>query len=188
MKITVATPDDWARVRAVRLAALRASPDAFSSTYDRESIQRPAWWLDRLRSDSATTFIGAGANPQCIGVLAAYGDFPDCGLYGIWVAPESRGTGLSDALLHAALAHARARGFARVLLDVGLQNTHAIRLYERHGFAPTGVTSNLPAPRSHIREMQMAVSWGDQVASGGRPDTRRATELEMLLATSPRGD
>jgi ribosomal protein S18 acetylase RimI-like enzyme len=168
MKIIVATPDDWERVRAVRLAALRASPDAFSSTYDRESIQPPDWWIERLGSGPATTFIGAGADPQCIGVLAPYGDFPDCGLYAIWVAPESRGTGLSDALLHAALAHARARGFARVLLDVGVENTQAIRLYERHGFASTGVTSCLPAPRSHIREMQMVVNLrtGESGAAG----------------------
>jgi ribosomal protein S18 acetylase RimI-like enzyme len=139
------------------LAALRTSPDAFSSTYDRESTQPREWWIGRLSSDSATTFIGVGAIQQCIGSLAAYGDFPDCGLYGIWVAPESRGKGLSDALLHSALAHASALGFTRILLDVGVHNTHAIRLYERHGFTATGFTSCLPEPRSHIRETQMAV-------------------------------
>ena len=158
MNITVATPDDWERVRSARLAALRESPDAFSSTLDHEAVQPSAWWIGRLSSDTATTFIADGDAPQCIGTLGTYGEYPDCGIYGIWVTQQARGSGLSDALLHALIGHARARGFTRVLLDVGTQNTHAIRLYNRHGFVATGETSRLPEPRSHIQELQMALN------------------------------
>ena len=141
-----------------RLAALRESPDAFSSTLDHESVQPSAWWIDRLSSDTVTTFIADGDAPQCIGTLGTYGDDHDCGIYGIWVAQQARGSGLSDALLLALVGHARARGFTRVLLDVGTQNTHAVRLYDRHGFVATGETSRLPEPRSHIQELQMALN------------------------------
>jgi hypothetical protein len=39
-----------------------------------------------------------------------------------------------------------------VRLEVGDTNAYAVRLYERAGFVPTGVTASLPPPRAHITE------------------------------------
>jgi ribosomal protein S18 acetylase RimI-like enzyme len=158
IEITKATQTDWDRVRAVRLAALADSPDSFLRSLDEESSRPQSWWVDRLSSEQATTFIHDHEHPSGIISLASYGEPPDCGIYSVWVSPAYRGAQLSDRLVTAAIAHARAEKFTRILLDVGASNRAAIRLYERHGFVPTGATSTFPPPRSHIVEIQMALS------------------------------
>ena len=55
-------------------------------------------------------------------------------------------------LVEAVINWARSAGYERVSLDVADDKTSAVRLYERMGFTPTGVTGTLPDPRTHIRE------------------------------------
>jgi hypothetical protein len=43
-------------------------------------------------------------------------------------------------------------------LDVGETNAAATALYTRKGFVSTGVVGKLPAPREHVREIQMALT------------------------------
>jgi GNAT superfamily N-acetyltransferase len=58
----------------------------------------------------------------------------DCWLEDLYVDDAVRGTGLGRALTHAAFDRARARGCARIQLDVYERND-ARRLYERLGFS-----------------------------------------------------
>lgn len=51
------------------------------------------------------------------------------------VAPEARGAGVADALVHAALDLARRNGSRAAVLDVGVSNSQARRLAERVGFS-----------------------------------------------------
>ena len=53
------------------------------------------------------------------------------------VVPETRGTGLGKALLDAALAYARERGYRHVYLWTFADLDGALRLYERAGFKIT---------------------------------------------------
>ena len=53
----------------------------------------------------------------------------------MYVVPELRSRGIGTALLSAAEDEARARGAARLTLTVSVENAHARRLYERHGYA-----------------------------------------------------
>ena len=46
------TPDDWERVRRLRLEALTESPDAFSSTLSRELAFDEDTWRARLSGPS----------------------------------------------------------------------------------------------------------------------------------------
>ncbi|MGE0664478.1 MAG: GNAT family N-acetyltransferase [Hyphomonadaceae bacterium] len=143
---------DWRRSRAVRLRALADMPDAFGSTLDRETQFTDEEWRRRLASADAATFI-ANIDGADIGiVVAARSDDGEAGLYAMWVAPEARGKGAGDALITSAANWARERGFRRITLGVGDFNTPAIRLYERHGFRPTGETGTLPPPRTHVTE------------------------------------
>ncbi|MDP2084874.1 MAG: GNAT family N-acetyltransferase [Gemmobacter sp.] len=57
---------------------------------------------------------------------------------GLAVAEGWRGRGLGSALIEALAAEARARGYARLRLDVADQNDRARALYERLGFDPAG--------------------------------------------------
>lgn len=57
-----------------------------------------------------------------------------CELKRLWTIPESRGVGVADALLTAALDLARDRHDHEVRLSVWRWREGAIRLYERRGF------------------------------------------------------
>ncbi|PSP96537.1 GNAT family N-acetyltransferase [Halobacteriales archaeon QS_5_70_17] len=58
----------------------------------------------------------------------------------LYLAPDLRGTGSADALIDAAVEHARGQELPldRLLLDVGPDNERARAFYERHGFEPWG--------------------------------------------------
>ncbi|GAA5055274.1 GNAT family N-acetyltransferase [Nocardia callitridis] len=56
----------------------------------------------------------------------------------MYVLPGHHSTGVSTALMHATLAHAREEGFAGVWLGVNQQNHRAQRFYAKHGFVVVG--------------------------------------------------
>ena len=172
MSVTVrlAGPDEWSVLRRLRLAALGNDPDAFGSTLAGERDQPEAWWRGRLEGPASTFLAHLDGRDVGLCVIAPWREHPeDAGLFAVWVAPEGRGQGVGDALVHAALTIAQQRGFARVILDVAHDNTHATALYERWGFQPTGRTGTLDAPRQHITEQQMAF----ELAAGPVPDAPR---------------
>ena len=77
----------------------------------------------------------AGDDPVACGGVRPYGD--DAGeLAKVWVSPAARGTGLGRALLAALVAHARARGLSRLVLQTGTEQPEAVSLYEREGWTP----------------------------------------------------
>ena len=53
------------------------------------------------------------------------------------VSPDARGRGIGSILLDEAQRRAHETGCVRLALDVDVQNTGAIRLYERLGYAIT---------------------------------------------------
>ena len=71
--------------------------------------------------------------------------FPDwaaavahCGGLGMGVLAAYRGRGIGTQLITATLAHARRQGLVRIELEVRIDNSAAIRLYERVGFVHEG--------------------------------------------------
>jgi ribosomal protein S18 acetylase RimI-like enzyme len=156
-----AQPQDAPRYRALRLAALADTPDAFGSRLEDEQPQPDAFWTARLQRPNATTLLAQlGDLDAGLAVVAPAWDASpkDAGLYSVWVAPHARGQGVGEALLRAAIHAARAAGFARLVLEVGDLNAPAVALYARLGFEPTGRTSALPPPRQHILEHERALS------------------------------
>jgi GNAT superfamily N-acetyltransferase len=153
------TPDGWERVRDVRLRALTDAPDAFGTALAADARRPPESWRARLAEATAATFLACtGGEDVGMVVGAPYeGREPDAGLFAMWVAPEARGTGVGDALVRAVTGWARAAGHPRLLLDVADDNVAAIRLYARHGFAPTGITGCVSPDRPHVREHQRAL-------------------------------
>ncbi|QDU67482.1 GNAT family N-acetyltransferase [Engelhardtia mirabilis] len=170
-----AGPEQWERVRALRLAALADVPDAFGRQLADERDLDPAFWRGRLEGARAATFLasiegrdvglvtGAHIVAEVVGgdspEAAASGGAPQvgAGLYSMWVEASARGRGVGDRLVEAVVDWARRRGCSRLLLDVGDDNGPAIGLYLRHGFAPTGRRSCLPPPREHVTEHELAL-------------------------------
>ena len=58
----------------------------------------------------------------------------DAWVGGVGVVPAHRGTGLGEALMRGLIAEARARGVERLWLEVIVENTAAVRLYEKLAF------------------------------------------------------
>jgi ribosomal protein S18 acetylase RimI-like enzyme len=153
-------PDQFERVRAVRLRALRDAPDAFWTTADEEERTTPTQWRERLASPRSVTFVAVD-NGDDVGLVVGaphHADQGDAGLYSMWVAPEARRKRVGSALVAAVIHWARDSGYRTLRLDVADGNTAAVRLYQRMGFAPTGVVDHLPPPRDHITEHERAVS------------------------------
>lgn len=145
-------PDDVDRVRAARLRALADAPDAFGTTLAEDQARPLPEWRARLESSGAATYL-ATRDGHDIGMATGVGvDDTTAALCGMWVAGESRGSGAADALVHAVIAWARARGCRRVILEVADENARAVQFYARMGFEPTGGTGSLPPPREHILE------------------------------------
>lgn len=158
--VEVVDGDRWEQVRALRLAALEDAPDAFGSTLAEEQDQPEEWWRARLGRDDVWSFVatldGAPAGLAIVGRRAGAAPPGILGLFAVWVAPAARGCGVGDALMVAAVSHARSVGAVRLMLDVGIRNGRAAALYERHGFVPTGRTFACDPPRDHLVERELA--------------------------------
>jgi GNAT superfamily N-acetyltransferase len=135
-------PSSWRRWRALRLRSLEEAPDAFGSSLARERAYGEAEW----RSHLGASWI-AVADGIDVGLVAG-GSHTGSNLpwvYAMWVAPESRGTGVAEALLGAVVEWARSSGAAVLGLDVADRAPRARRCYERFGFVAG--TTTFPMPR-----------------------------------------
>jgi ribosomal protein S18 acetylase RimI-like enzyme len=69
----------------------------------------------------------------------------------VWVLPERRRTGVATALTGTAEEEAKARGFDRISLSVGMANEAARSLYENLGFADAGLAPERVAGTINLR-------------------------------------
>jgi ribosomal protein S18 acetylase RimI-like enzyme len=85
----------------------------------------------------------AAAGPRIVGwcdiIPHRWEGFRHGGRLGMGVAREFRRSGIGRRLLDAAVGGARDAGLSRIELEVFSSNDHAIRLYERYGFAREGL-------------------------------------------------
>ncbi|KGN33926.1 acyltransferase [Knoellia sinensis KCTC 19936] len=145
VRVVPVTEDNLRTYRDVRLAALLDTPRAFANTYAVSAAYSDESWRARLTTMNVWL---AFAGDRPVGTVAIYHDDEqppeEIYLIGMWVSASVRGRGVGDLLVATALDAAREDGYARVHLEVAKENEPAQRLYERHGFAPTGTTWDNP--------------------------------------------
>ena len=147
--------DDWQTYRAIRLAMLLESPSSFGGTHVEAARNDEQVWRQRL-TDNVVLLARVGRMPAGSAMYSVYGasDPGDCSLFGMWVDPGFRRTGVGRALVDAVRARARAAGKRRVVLHVVADNTGAIGLYQRAGFVATG--RSVPYPHDdRLTEIEM---------------------------------
>jgi len=134
--------DDWAAWREIRLRALRDSPSAFGSTYDRERVFCEQLWRARLEDPDSVSVL-ATRDGRAVGIGGGFPDRPGfLHVVAMWVAPLQRGRGIGHLVLRVLEEEAERRGL-RLHLDVATGNDVARRSYERYGFLATGETRPL---------------------------------------------
>ena len=153
---------DAAEYRKLRLDGLRAHPEAFGADWDEEAVRPLDWFADRLERN-VVFGSGSAAAPTLVGVAGFY--VPDSVkhrhkgvLWGMFIQPGARGTGLGSALVTRVLEHAR-QTVREVRLTVVATNSSAIRLYERAGFERYGLEARaLKVGEDYHDELLMALS------------------------------
>lgn len=133
-------PEEAEAFRRMRLKALAAHPEAFGNSVADEEADSMAKVTERLaRGDTFAGFL----DDDPVGMA---GFFQETGekrrhkglLWGVYVEPALRGTGLAGRLVDAVLTHATGR-VEMLYLGVGIANPAARRLYESRGFVAIGV-------------------------------------------------
>lgn len=126
---------DWQTYREVRLAALRDAPDAFVSTLTQEEALPQQEWQDRM---TRSMRLVAQNGTETVGV-ASVGDAEEpatAQVFGLWVSPESRGSGIAGRLVQAAATAARQQGKTQLTYWVGTDNPRAVAFASAFGFRP----------------------------------------------------
>ena len=169
--------DEWPAAKELRLVALQdpAAPVAFLETYE-EALARPdSFWAQRSAdvaegAAGARQFIAEGAD-GCWGgtvtVLLEEADTTDWAgfpverrqghVVGVFVRPELRGRGLTEALFEAAVEWTWGRGAERVRLIVHEENPRAQGFYRKVGFVPSGVTVRLGGDDEEETELEFVL-------------------------------
>lgn len=129
--------DDWQLYKKVRLAALDESPDAFVASYDAESAETEDFWRQRMVRSQRLL---AERDGQALGVVSL-GESDDgnpdtAQLFGLWVAPQARGTGVASALVRAGADAALSQGRTQLAYWVGTDNGRAVAFASGLGFRP----------------------------------------------------
>jgi ribosomal protein S18 acetylase RimI-like enzyme len=159
--IRLLTDSDWLAYRELRLAALRAEPEAFGSSAEQEESLGDAWFQQTLRGNHVFAAVRGGTmcglaawRRNGIGKLAHVGS-----IWGMYVAPAERGRGTGRRLLEALVAHARAQAIEALKLSVTATNTAAIALYDRCGFVPYGLEPGTLKVGERYYDTELRIRW-----------------------------
>ena len=137
--IRLLTPADAAIYRSVRLEALATNPEAFASTYEREQDKPLSWFEERL---AMSDVFGAFIADELAGTAGFWREDSaktahKAVLWGMYVRPQARKSGMGRMLIDAVVAHAAQR-VEQLHLAVVSENEAALQLYKAAGFVEYG--------------------------------------------------
>ena len=134
------SPDEWSRLREIRLASLLDTPDAFGGSYEREVAFTEREWRERFTPNFS--YLVASVNGKDIATMfleKMQGDFgATCWVGGCWSNPEYRGIGAVRAMFDYVDSVAEEKGWQIQGLGVFIVNKSAIAAYEKLGFKAMG--------------------------------------------------
>ena len=165
---------DAALYRDIRLEALEENPEAFGSTFERES-ERPLSWFEALvgRSDIFGAFVD-GTLAGIAGYVAQESSKQahKALLWGMYVRSAARNAGLGKRLVAAVLSHARGR-VEMVQLTVVSENEGARRLYNALGFVEYGLEKRALKQNGRYYDEVLMVNFLDDGVSQGKTKKER---------------
>jgi ribosomal protein S18 acetylase RimI-like enzyme len=143
--VEVLTENEWARLRHVRLSALRDCPSAFLASYDREVVYGERRWRQEFSRGEWNIMRADEEEAGLLGVTREPAmSSRECYLEYLWVAPGFRRAGVGTLLLRTVLDRLRYSGVHTVWLYILNGNQGAMRLYQGFGFQSTNERQLLP--------------------------------------------
>ncbi|MEU0357909.1 GNAT family N-acetyltransferase [Streptomyces cyaneofuscatus] len=159
--------EEWPLARQLRLDALQdpAAPVAFLDSYEAAVARPDAFWQDRTAAAAeeggdVRQFVAESPEGVWVGTVTVLIERPEDDvrfglpvevnqghLVGVFVRPEVRGAGVTDALFRVAVDWAwslSAPRLERVRLFVHENNPRAAAFYRRFGFVPSGQRMLVP--------------------------------------------
>ena len=129
--------------RTIRLRALRAHPEAFTSAYEDE-VKRDAEAFGAMLATDRRRTVGAFRDGELVGVATLVGETGykrrhRGSIVAVYVSPEARGAGLSRQMIAELIAVARSWSLTILELSVQAKNEPAQRVYRSLGFVPFGL-------------------------------------------------
>lgn len=147
----------------LRLRALRRDDVPRIMEIERASFSVP-WQrntFDSLLHRHDADLVGAERRGVLVGYAISWTILDEAELGNVAVAPEARGKGVGDTLVHAVLERIRERGATACFLEVRESNLPARRLYQRHGFEAVGMRRayySRPVEDALVMRLRLAAS------------------------------
>ncbi|PCE23219.1 GNAT family N-acetyltransferase [Paraburkholderia acidicola] len=138
------TIDDADAFKALRLHAIQDAPASFWPTYEEEARLAVDDVRNRIRPTENQVVFGAFSGTGLIGVTGLRRESLEkithnATLWGVFVEPEWRRSGVARMLLEAAVTHARETKVLQIRLFVHTENPRAQQLYRSVGFVSYGI-------------------------------------------------
>jgi GNAT superfamily N-acetyltransferase len=162
VRVRAIVPDDWRRLRALRLEMLADTPLAYLETLATAQGLPDADWQARARRNAqpgSTAFAAEDESGEWIGTMTVFRRDHVAYLVSVYVTPTRRGreAGVTDALLDRVIEWARAQqGVTELRLEVHEHNPRATAYYRRRGFEMTGRSTPYALDRSQL-DLEMAL-------------------------------
>ena len=135
--VEIIHPDDWFRLRAIRLKSLQVNPEAFGGNYEIESAETESEWRKKFEKLDFLIASIDGRDAALMSVEELDGDFgATCWIGGCWSDPAYRGKGLLRAMMN--FVDQQDKGWQVQGLGVWIDNYSAIAAYEKLGFVKMG--------------------------------------------------
>ena len=137
ISVEIIHPDQWPRLRFLRLKSLQVNPEAFGGTYEIESAESESEWRAKFEKLNFLVATVDGVDAAMMSVEELVGDFgATCWIGGCWSDPSYRGKGLLRALFD--FVDQQDRDWKIQGLGVWIDNYSAIAAYEKLGFVKMG--------------------------------------------------
>ena len=137
ISVEIIHPDQWTRLRVLRLKSLQVNPEAFGGTYEIESAESESEWRAKFEKLNFLVATVDGVDAAMMSVEELVGDFgATCWIGGCWSDPSYRGKGLLRALFD--FVDQQDRDWKIQGLGVWIDNYSAIAAYEKLGFVKMG--------------------------------------------------
>ena len=139
IEVSLLTPNEWERLKQIRIRALTANPEAFGAKLTEVISQPKEDWLKLYEKEDYLVASKAGIDVGMLYIEVLKGDHgATCWIGGCWSDPNFRGVGLMRAMFEFIDKQATSRDWLVQGLGVWTDNNLAISAYEKLGFVEMG--------------------------------------------------